>query len=348
MKRDWISYAGAGLLAFAVIAIATTGFRTPTTILIEETPVATTTLPGATLIEIPQQPAAAVLADEPLDTKKLDAAVRLAGNAAVNILCTTDGSPFKSVSGSGVIIDSRGVILTAAHIGQYFILRDYPKPNSIRCSVRVGSPAVATYTADPLYVSTHWITANQAILSDAAPTGTGESDFALLHITGTISGVPLPSSFPSLTLAETDARTGDTVVLAAYGAEFAGSELIQNALPLIVDGGEIEKVYTFGENTIDLLSVSGSDTAQEGSSGGAVASLSGELIALITTSSAEADLSSRQVRAITPRHIRKNFELDAGMSLSQYLLSAPLPNLADAFAARAKALREILIEATSD
>ncbi len=347
MKRDWIPYLGAVILAFAVIAILAQGFRESTTIVIEESPVATSTLPGATVIE-ESLPAAVATAPKPLDTKKLDAAVLAAGNAAVNILCTTSGSPYKPISGSGVFIDSKGVILTAAHIGQYFLLKDYPKKDSIRCVVRAGSPAKDAYIADLLYVSTHWVTANQGTLAEARPTGTGESDFALLYVTGSVSRTPLPPSFPALALSSSDAHTGDTVVLAAYGAEFIAAADITRALPLIVDGGVVERVYTFGEDTIDLLSIEGSNTAQEGSSGGAAVSLDGKLIGLITTSSDEVSLDARHVRAITPRHIRKAFELDAGMRLEGYLGSAPLADLAAAFGARAESLKRLLIEATSD
>ncbi|HEV8677502.1 MAG TPA: hypothetical protein VN701_01580, partial [Candidatus Paceibacterota bacterium] len=45
----------------------------------------------------------------------------------VNILCLATGNGQEnSISGSGVIIDARGVILTNAHVGQYFLLKDYP------------------------------------------------------------------------------------------------------------------------------------------------------------------------------------------------------------------------------
>src|SRR3989344_252919 len=47
--------------------------------------------------------------------------------AVVNILCITgSGGPLNSISGSGVIIDPRGIILTNAHVAQYFLLKNYP------------------------------------------------------------------------------------------------------------------------------------------------------------------------------------------------------------------------------
>ena len=37
------------------------------------------------------------------------------------------GRLFNPISGSGVIVDSRGVVLTNAHVGQFFLLHDYPR-----------------------------------------------------------------------------------------------------------------------------------------------------------------------------------------------------------------------------
>ncbi|MBY0293848.1 hypothetical protein K2Q08_00780, partial [Patescibacteria group bacterium] len=44
----------------------------------------------------------------------------------VNIFCLTkSGGYLYPISGSGVMITKNGIILTNAHVGQYFLLRDY-------------------------------------------------------------------------------------------------------------------------------------------------------------------------------------------------------------------------------
>ena len=105
--------------------------------------------------------------------------------ALVNILCLTGGGGyFKPISGSGVFIDSRGIILTNAHIGQFFLLRDFPVKDNVTCTIRTGSPAQNTYTARLLYLPPVWIDANAKQITSQEAMGTGENDFALLLVTG--------------------------------------------------------------------------------------------------------------------------------------------------------------------
>ena len=62
--------------------------------------------------------------------------------ALVNVFCTTkSGGSFKPTTGSGVIIDERGVILTNAHVAQYYLLEDYLVEDFVSCVIRTDSPA---------------------------------------------------------------------------------------------------------------------------------------------------------------------------------------------------------------
>ncbi|MBI4214752.1 hypothetical protein HY546_02045, partial [archaeon] len=82
----------------------------------------------------------------------------------VNVYCTTKTSgAFNPASGSGVLIDPRGIILTNAHVAQYYLLKDYRRKDFITCFIRTGSPARITYRAEPLYISQRWIAANPDI-----------------------------------------------------------------------------------------------------------------------------------------------------------------------------------------
>lgn len=243
--------------------------------------------------------------------------------ALVNILCSAKTSALKkSISGSGVIIDSRGIILTVAHVGHYFLLEDYPSAGSSDCVVRTGDPAKTAYDAKLVYVSPEWVKENADALATARPRGNGENDFALLAITSSLTSRALPSSFSSVPLASSDPDENDRVLIGGYGAEFLSGSQIRDALSPILDAGRIAEVYTFGGNAVDVVSVAGTEAAQSGSSGGGLANASGRLVGLITTSNLSGGTAQRVLYAVTPSHIRASFRADAGTSLDSFLRSS--------------------------
>ncbi|MDR3547863.1 MAG: serine protease [Candidatus Pacebacteria bacterium] len=276
------------------------------------------------------------------------AAQALAGSGAdllksiVNIVCLSSNPSIPSISGSGVIIDSRGIILTAAHVAQLFLLQDYLGPDTVTCLVRTGSPARRAYIAEPIYVSPSWIENNPTTLGTTAPTGTGEDDFALLAITGTATSTPTPSSFPAIPLTQTDPKLNEQVAIGSYGAEYlTSSELNYSLYPILVFGSVADR-YTFDTNTVDLISVQGSAASQEGSSGGGMVDGSGHLVGMITTSSISGSIAGRSLNAITPNHMRRSFYADTGQNLDTYLADNSLPDLVAAFKADSSKLAALL------
>src|SRR3989344_4554249 len=225
--------------------------------------------------------------------------------ALVNVLCTpTIG--ISGISGSGVIVDSRGVILTNAHIGQYFLLRDYKINNNITCVVRVGSPAQERYTATLLYLPPSWIAANALQLKSSQATGTGENDYAFLLITGrTDPAAALPSSFDKIEMDRGYADIGELMLLAAYPAGFLGGETVQKNLYISSAIAYVTQLFTFkGDKNVDLFSIGGTVVSQGGSSGGAVVRLrDGKLAGIITTSTTAASTENRDLRAVSLSHI---------------------------------------------
>ncbi len=260
--------------------------------------------------------------------------------AVVNIYCVADPSaPFRGTSGSGVIMDERGLILTASHVAQLFLLEDYPKKDTVRCTIRTGGPAQDAYTAEVVYVSPSWVKANARTLSQMSPRGNGQHDFAVLAITGSANGYPLPASFPHLTLSEDGFRVGDRVAIGGYAAQFLGAEQIRSTLYPIVVFDDVEDQYTFGKQSVDVLSVSGTSAAQGGASGGGVASADSELLALI----ANASVTDMELNAITAAHIRTSFKADMGTDFDRYFSSRSIDELITAFAPTASELRKRII-----
>ncbi|TSC73681.1 MAG: hypothetical protein G01um101448_628 [Parcubacteria group bacterium Gr01-1014_48] len=245
--------------------------------------------------------------------------------ALVNIICTAKNSGvFMPVSGSGVIIDPRGVILTNAHLANIYLLKDYPSENFVECIVRSGSPARNTYYAELLYISSAWIKANTQSIIEENPTGTGENDFALLRITKAISeDEPLPAEFPYIhyELEENDVAEGQNVLIVGYPASFLGGITIQKDLHITSTISHITRLYTFDQNgLLDLIAVGTSILSQKGSSGGAVVrQQSNKLTGLIVTSSSGETTQERELNAITIAHINRSLKKEMNLDLAAFL-----------------------------
>lgn len=295
------------------------------------TTTATTTVPASA-------PAAAPLPSFSSGNASLDVTASTLRGALVNIICYVPaGSTLHSISGSGVVIDPKGIILTNAHVAQYFLLKD----RNVSCTIRTGSPATDKYEASLIYISPAWIHANSTVLSQTLPTGTGEFDFGLLAITKSVTSTSLPASFNFISLASLPPAAGAPIVIASYGAQFLESSQIQSALFPTVVFGSVKDVFTFATNSIDVLALGGSAAAQEGSSGGGVADSSGTLVGTITTSTVLGDTSTRSLDAITASYIRSEYSREMGTSLDLLLGASVTSSIAD-FAPQIPALESII------
>lgn len=255
--------------------------------------------------------------------------------ALVNILCITKaGGYFRPISGSGVFISSAGVVLTNAHVGQYFLLKDYPTPDNVQCVIRTGSPATPKYTARLLFLSPEWITKNADQIVSQQAMGTGENDFVFLLITGTVDGSPPPTRFPYIPITTDEPAPGDPILLAAYPAGFLEGSTIEMSLYASSAVTNVTDVFTFNKDTVDLISVGGTVVSQAGSSGGAaVRTQDGALTGLIATASEGTTTASRDLRAITLAHINRSLKNEGQGGLLS-LLTKNLSDQADYFNAK--------------
>lgn len=308
--------------------------------------VATTTDVGKKKITTPVSVVAAPVAPKsiplpsptPVTAAELDASASMLRAALVNIMCyVSAGSGLHSISGSGIFIDPKGIILTNAHIAQYFLLTD----QNVSCTIRSGSPARDSYTAALMYISPLWIKANAEAFTETLPSGTGEYDFALLAVTKSATNAALPTSFPFVPLATKPSSTGAPVVIASYGAQFLESNQIKFTLFPTIVFGSIKDVFTFAVNTVDVLALGGSVAAQEGSSGGGVVDASGALVGTITTSTVKGATDTRSLNAITASYIRAEYANETGEALDLLLNSPTTTSIAD-FAPQIPALEAIL------
>ncbi len=250
-------------------------------------------------------------------------------DAIVNLTCFNRyGEITESTSsGSGVIIDKRGVILTNAHVAADFLFADWPKPSLLNCSVRIGSPAHPMYRATILYMPDEWARDYYDILYKPDDSGYvyGKDDYALMLITErTALGEPLPSSFPFLkTSGNKSLGIGSLTYMVAYPAGFLGGEVMQRDLymissPAVVDHlGSITKTSKIS----DILSYKGVVAGQHGSSGGAVIGDPGVLVGIPTffDRGAGKTTDDNVLNAITITYVSDDLKIDTGFTLEEFL-----------------------------
>ncbi|MDP3052050.1 MAG: serine protease [bacterium] len=278
--------------------------------------IAATTTPPLTQ---PETPPAPVISLTELNTK--------ARKTIVNILCATQaGGSFKPITGSGVIISSKGVILTTAHIGQYFLLENEPAASYLDCIIRAGDIAMPAYDVKLLYIPSVWIEKNAENIIQQEPKGTGENDYALLLINSALSADKiLPPDFPTAkpNLDFENLPENLSVLLASYPAGFIGGIEVQKNLGLTSTFAPIKALYTFtetGPTTLDLFSLGGNIVAQGGSSGGGVFDThDGKLLGIIVTSTDATTTAGRILNAITIPYIKQSFEKYTRENLASFL-----------------------------
>lgn len=295
--------------------------------------------PSAKITHASTSPAAATPKPLQLQTPLIDpeAINTQTRTAIVNILCSTaSDSLLKPISGSGVIIDPRGIILTNAHIGQYFLLRDYPSKNSVDCVVRMGSPARPLYHAQLIYLPPAWIDTNASQVIAEHGVGTGQDDYAFLQISGSTDPAgKLPSIYPSIGMSGQTPDTGDGILIAGYPAGFLDGITIEKSLYPTSAFTAVGQLYSFDKSSnVDVISLGGTVVAQGGASGGAAVRVyDGRLTGIIATATTGSTTASRDLRAITVEHLDRSLRAYGKGGLVAFLSSDMWIEAAD-FAAK--------------
>ncbi len=233
---------------------------------------------------------------------------------AVNIFCTIrNGNTIEYITGSGAIIDPKGVILTNSHVAQYVLISDYLNTSNRNCVARTGSPAKNTYNIKVLYISSAWVKNNIHTISEEAPQGTGQSDYAFLYITGYTNG-PQTNSYPFIPLGKDNLNSGDQIKVYGYPAGSANGNYVKNSLSKVTDTSTISDIYSFtGDQATDLIISPSEKIAERGSSGGPIVE-NGYVEGIITTSLQ--NNGTKSFSAITGEYINRDLQSNAGFSLN--------------------------------
>lgn len=241
--------------------------------------------------------------------------------AIVNIFCTfTSSTTIRTTTGTGFFVHSKGVILTNAHVAQYLLLGATDVLGEAECLVRQGTPAEPRFKAELLYIPPTWIEKNAVMISEMAPTGTGERDYALLYVTKSIDGSPMPERFPALAV-DTDLLPRTIKNTSVHAAGYPASDLLKKgaSTPLlsVLATTTISELYTFGSNYADVFSIRGSAVGAEGSSGGPIVNENNNVIGMIATRGDDASDGPGSLRAITISHIHRTILEETGFSLER-------------------------------
>jgi len=239
-------------------------------------------------------------------------------NTVVQISCVRrTGNKIQLTNGSGVLISSRGIVLTNTHVAQMFLLKEH----GYNCTIQRENIPTYGFEAIPLYISTPWIENNFLTISHPAPSGTGEHDYALLLITkNTNPTLSLPSSFPaaSLNTRSDIANIGDIITVAGYpGVQTTDFNLATQA-NLKTEVSKITNVFTLARTTVDVFASDATPIARRGVSGGGVFK-NNELIGTIVTTSPIRNAAHQAVNALTLDYINRSIKTETGKDLPSYI-----------------------------
>jgi hypothetical protein len=287
----------------------------PTT---EPTPTPTTSTPPKTQAPTtPVAPKPTTPTPTPQITPDTSSASTLS-NIVVSILCVRyNGNRIHVTNGSGVLVSSKGVVLTNSHVAQMFLLKD----RGYDCSIRRENIPTYGWKAVPLYISEQWVEDNYMSIGSPSPVGTGENDYALLLITeNTNPSLTLPQSFPSASINTRSeaAEIGDAITVAGYpGIQTSDFNLATQA-SLKTEKTTIKNVFTLARISVDVFATKDTVVAKRGSSGGGVFE-DGELIGTIVTTSQGSTPATLVINALTLDYINRDIKDATGLSLTEYL-----------------------------
>jgi hypothetical protein len=264
-------------------------------------------------------------------------------DVVVNIICNQKNKNLITInSGSGVIISPQGVVITNAHIAQYFLLN---KSLKYSCALYKENIPTFGYTAELIFISPDWIRENSAIIKTKSPRGTGENDYAFLYITGnTNPTLSKPDSFPYAQInIDYRPKIGDEISIAGYpGAPNSLADITKSVNLKLDNQNSIKDILTFGNNQMDIISTENSPVAFRGASGGGIFKRKTlDLIGVTVTTGGFEETS--YINALTTRYINRDLKQDFDMTIFELISGDLLKKSENFWENYGESLAEILL-----
>ena len=251
---------------------------------------------------------------------------RSSDDSVVNIRCENKiSNTLKVVTGSGVLISSSGLILTAAHVAAPVYAKQMGN-NSYACVARIKNPATGSYPLKVVFIDPTWVSKYYSMF-DKTYSETGENDLALLQIDSgsstKISGndtTKLNSASYAI-LNSTSVDVDNPISIKAYPSDIYGKFGVFASLPRQSETNSIEGLFNFNSSAsahYDLLETNPSSLGQSGASGGGIFNDQGQLIGIISNMVSSDILLQNKIRALSISYIDKQVKSGLGVSIFEY------------------------------